>query len=447
MRTDSGARRVWAASAAILTALAAAAVDPARPVEAAFPGQNGKIVFRSSRDGDAEIYSMNADGSGLTRLTNDPGPDLHPTWSPDGSKIAFSRLLEGANFEIFVMDADGTDQTNLTDNPASDQIPAWSPDGTRLAFTSSRDSGSDIIVMDADGTDQTNLTDGPFRDISPAWSPDGTKIVFRRDNGIAVMNADGTAVTLLTSGPFQDAAPTWSPDGTKIAFASDRDGNFEIYVMNADGTDQTRLTDHPRYDLSPAWSPDGCKIVFASGRDNLGGDIHVMDADGTDVVNLTNDFLPDEDPDWQPLVAPDTAPPRITTANQPITLATPDHKYATLTVEQMVSAVSDDRDSAVGVADVVIANVSSDEPEDAPGNGDGSTARDIVIASDCRQVQLRAERAGGINGRVYTVTLQVADASGNVASAVFRVHVPVSRCETAVDDGVAAGYAVTGCAP
>ena len=403
MRTNSGARRVWAASAAILTALTAAAVDPARSVEAAFPGQNGKIVFRSSRDGDAEIYSMNANGSGLMRLTNRPGPDIHPTWSPDGSKIAFSRLQSAGNFEIF--------------------------------------------VMDADGTDQTNLTDGPFRDISPAWSPDGNKIVFRRDEGIAVMNADGTAVTLLTSGPFQDAAPAWSPDGTKIAFVSDRDGNFEIYVMNADGTGQTRLTDHPRYDLSPAWSPDGSKIVFASGRDNLGGDIHVMDADGTDVVNLTNDFLPDEDPDWQPLVAPDTAPPRITTANQPITLAPPDHKYATLTVAQMVSAVSDDRDSAVGVADVVIANVSSDEPEDAPGNGDGSTARDIVIASDCRQVQLRAERAGAINGRVYTVTLQVADASGNVASAVFRVHVPVSRCETAVDDGVAAGYAVTGCGP
>ncbi len=185
-----------------------------RPSPTPLVGGSGRIAFRSSRDGNAEIYVMNADGSGQIRLTDNPASDGSPAWSPDGTRIAFTSERDG-NWEIYVMNADGNKQTRLTDNLAEDRYPAWSPDGTRIAFQSERDGNDEIYVMNDDGSDQTRLTDNPAPDIRGAWSP----------------------------------------DGKRIAFYSYRDGNWEIYVMNADGSAQTRLTTDPADDVAPAWSP------------------------------------------------------------------------------------------------------------------------------------------------------------------------------------------------
>ena len=115
----------------------------------------GKITFMSSRDGNAEVYVMNADGSGQTRLTkNNQTWDYCPAWSPDGSKIAFESDRDG-NWEIYVMNADGSEQTRLTNNPEEDYSPAWSPDGSKIAFMSKRDGNYEIYVMNADGSEQT----------------------------------------------------------------------------------------------------------------------------------------------------------------------------------------------------------------------------------------------------------------------------------------------------
>jgi formylglycine-generating enzyme required for sulfatase activity len=231
---------------------------PKLPTEAPASTVNGRIAFVSDRDGNREIYVMNADGSGQTRLTDNPALDWTPAWSPDGTRIAFMSDRDG-NPEIYVMNADGSGQTRLTDNPTLDQLPAWSPDGTLIAFASDRDDNWEIYVMNADGSGQTRLTDNPALDWEPTWSPDGTRIAFvsfRDGNAeIYVMNADGSAQTRLTDNPTLDQFPAWSPDGTRIAFASFRDGNWEIYVMNADGSGQTRLTDNPADDAVPAWSP------------------------------------------------------------------------------------------------------------------------------------------------------------------------------------------------
>jgi hypothetical protein len=169
--------------------------------------------------------------------------DRFPSWSPDGTKIAFERNLSG-NFEVFVMNADGTNETRLTNSPNADLCPQWSPDGTKIVFRSSRDGNEEIYVMNANGTGQTRLTTNSVFEDFPSFSPDGTKIVFQRNPQIVVMNADGTNPVQLTS-VGNNFDPAFSPDGTKIVFDSTRDNNSEIYTMDANGANQTRLTNNP----------------------------------------------------------------------------------------------------------------------------------------------------------------------------------------------------------
>ena len=261
-----------------------------------------RIAFYSSRDGDLDIYVMNADGSGVTRLTEHPGDDWGPDWSPDGQLIAFTSERDG-DLDIYVMNADGSGVTRLTEHPGDDGGPDWSPDGQLIAFTSERDGDLDIYVMSADGSGVRQLTDNPGRDGSPAWSPGGGLIAFtsERDGNtdIYVMNADGSGVTQLTNHPGYDNAPAWSPGGEQIAFTSDRDGDLDIYVTNPDGSGVRQLTDNLGRDGSPAWSPGGQQIAFYSSRDG-DLDIYVMNADGSGVRQLTDTPGRDGTLDWSP---------------------------------------------------------------------------------------------------------------------------------------------------
>jgi len=264
----------------------------------AVSAENGLIAFESQRDGNAEIYVMNPDGTGEVNLTNSPGIDTNPVWSPDGTKIAFASDRDGfpVLLDIFVMNADGTNPINLTNSANTDAAPSWSPDGTKIVFHSFRDAAtlqSEIYVMDADGSNQTRLSNNAAIDFLPTWSPDGTKIAFVRvpvfssDAEIIVMDPNGTDQTNLTNNPASDGPAAWSPDGSMIAFGSSRDDNFgDVYVMDADGSNVTRLTNDPAGDGEPAWSPDGTKIAFSSSRDGA-VQIYVMNADGNGEAPLT----------------------------------------------------------------------------------------------------------------------------------------------------------------
>jgi TolB protein len=221
---------------------------------------------------------MNADGTGLTRLTFSPGNDLSPTWSKDGKRIAFVSARDDPNpstagsqaWDIYVMNsADGGTVTRLTDRAGPDVDPAWSPDGKQVAFVSGRDADgvedtSDLYAVTLDGLQVTRLTAEGTRVGEPSWAPGGKQIAFTagdfdaNDTDVFVVNADGTQVTRLTEGPNSpgaDAAPTWSPDGKQIAFTSTRAGDTrEIYIMNANGTAVTRLTYNAVEDWEPAWN-------------------------------------------------------------------------------------------------------------------------------------------------------------------------------------------------
>ncbi len=279
---------------------------PAGPAGAAFPAANGKIAFSSDRDGDQEIFLMNADGSGPVNLTNnDVLGDREPAWSADGARVAFSQTPDGLTSEVLVMNADGSGTTNLTQDPTHDSEPAWSPDGTKIAFRTYRGGNYEVYVMNADGSNPINLTQNGAFDTAPAWSPDGSKIAFQTnrdalDNEIYVMSPDGSGLSNLTQSPGVDDLPAWSPDGTKIAFQSSRDLNDEVYLMNADGSGQVNLTNNPASDGVPEWSPDGTKIIFTSDRTG-DPEVFVMNVDGSDVDNLTDSAGLDGDADWQPL--------------------------------------------------------------------------------------------------------------------------------------------------
>ena len=241
-----------------------------------------RIAFVSDRDGHVdirglptyEIYVMDANGGNQLNLTNDANDDGSPSWSPDGKRIVFSStrdMVRGEaahNIEIYVMDADGGNAQRLTNNLTEDQHPSWSPDGKRIAFSARRDGHFEnelgityeIYVIDADGGNEQRLTENRNNDWNPSWSPDGKRIAFMADRkgdvvnwDVYVIDADGGNQQNLTENRVYDSSPSWSPDGKRIAFFSFRDKNTEIYVMDADGGNQQNLTNNPHSDSSPAW--------------------------------------------------------------------------------------------------------------------------------------------------------------------------------------------------
>jgi Tol biopolymer transport system component len=279
------------------------------PTPTAIPEPSGRIAFDSYRDDNWEVYVMNADGSGLVNLTNNPADDGDPTWSPDSQSIAFDTDRDG-NWEIYAISADGAGLTRLTSDPADDDSPAWSPDGRQVAFKSNRDGNWEIYVVDVSSLAVTNLTDHPAHDRLPAWSPDGKRIAFvseRTGNwDIYSMNADGSGLVNLTNHSAKDSFPAWSSDGDRLAFHSYRDGDAEIYVMNADGTGLIRLTRNVADDWGPDWSPDGSWIAFTSDRDG-DNEIYVMRIDGSGVSRLTRNEASDTWPVWSPVAGAEHA--------------------------------------------------------------------------------------------------------------------------------------------
>jgi Tol biopolymer transport system component len=208
------------------------------------------VYFSSKRSGGFDIYSIGINGDGLQRLTRDLGSLYAPELSPSGELILFTNHGNG----LWVMKPDGDNPRPLTDRDDID--PTWSPDGSMIAFASSRAGQRQLFVMNADGSNVRQVTDLNNMGGRSSWSPDGTRLAFYRgpagDHNIYIINLDGTGLVRLTDGG-DNLGPSWSPDGNWIAFTSFRDGNNEIYLVHPDGTGLTRLTENTISDWQPRW--------------------------------------------------------------------------------------------------------------------------------------------------------------------------------------------------
>ena len=266
-----------------------------------------KIAFQRGRavQDNPTINVAYADGSNTVSFA----PGTGPTWSPDGTKLAFAALSCYDYYYYYCYPTGlAVGLVQLTSDP-SDAEPAWSPDGTQIAFTSSRGGHPGLWVINAaGGSAPTLITDSPQSVSKPTWSPDGTKLAFTcsvvsGNNDICVINANGTGFVRLTSDPAQDAGPAWNPQGSTIAFVTTRySGRYELAVMSPDGTNVVPVS--PGILASdPAWSPDGTKLLFADFASCVSGNCYssgllVMNADGTGMTRITSG--PDYAPVWRP---------------------------------------------------------------------------------------------------------------------------------------------------
>lgn len=274
---------------------------------------NTRIVYVVHEKEDPVIFAMKPDGSNKSRLTDGDAP----CWSPDGTKIAFSAKKNG-NIDIYYMNADGSNIIRLTTNPAYDGGPSWSPDGSMLAFESERSGSSQVWRTNVEkgnwGYNLTQLTkDTSHKRVNNflSWSPNGLWIAFeadrdRDDPEIYLANAvDGTNQQRLTFTRALDEVPSWFPDSKQIVFSSDmhgkpQSGNYDIYIIDVDGSDVRRITTTTGAASNPCVSPDGSKIVYDY---NLGdgsrkSEIYIMNPDGSNPVCLGKG----SNPAWSPFL-------------------------------------------------------------------------------------------------------------------------------------------------
>ena len=299
-------------------ALAVAALTLAEPAGATLPGGNGKIAYANGG-----IWVAGPGGENPTRLTSSI-MDGAPSWSPDGQKIAFTRLNgcrgpECVFGDVWVMDANGTDARFVTKG----FNPSWSPDGEKLAYESCATSGfypcdndkRNVSLVNPDGTGRVDLTSGmrsscnantTSTEEDPAWSPDGTRIAFvssaeRCRLEVYAMDADGTGKVRLSEAGINegDHQPGWSPDGEEIVFSRSYEAEMpKVFSVDADGVLGEVAYPNAR-GFEPAWAPDGRRIAYRATPGNA-----------LTSVTVTGEATPlgttGASPDWQ--TVPNTRP-------------------------------------------------------------------------------------------------------------------------------------------
>jgi Tol biopolymer transport system component len=327
---DHGARLSYVRLLRLLRTAVGVGLLVAVPVAGATsPGTNGRFAFmRQDRAGHLQVWTASAHLGDARRLTSGPADSGWPVWSPDGRKIAFDSSRSDATpgdsrhvNDIYVMNADGSGVKKLTDSKGASSDAAWSPDGSLIAFDADRGdypARQGIYVMSARGENLrrvTTLPAGDANDLAPRFSPDGTKLVFTRYRGtggaekaaLFVVRLDGAGVRRLTSFAIHAGDADWSPDGTRIVFEAypNLTAYGDVYVVGATGGRPANLTRNPvgqAGSADPVWSPDGRKILFLDNRRVNGvgrTGLATMAPDGSARRFISSDNVESHQPDWE----------------------------------------------------------------------------------------------------------------------------------------------------
>jgi Tol biopolymer transport system component len=292
---------------------------------------SNQIAYIGKYQGTPALYLANADGSERTLLVRGVSDHTSFSWSPDGNRLAVTRG-GGAKKEIWLVNTDGSGLTRLTHSAGKgkptdfdfSEDPSWSPSGTQIAFDGQRGVSltQSIYAIGVGGSGERRLTQRARPIFFPAYAPDG-HILFEEWQGhwsppdpsgvtewehngridLYTMNADGSGkrrIARIRNEFNHCACAVWSPDGTQIAYeAAESGGKPDIWVMNSDGTGRTQLTHSPARDENPDWSPDGTRIAFYSERTG-NAQIWVINADGSGEQRITHDPWYDQAVRWRP---------------------------------------------------------------------------------------------------------------------------------------------------
>lgn len=287
-----------------------------------------ELAFVSDRGGNSDIYLTRGADTTWTNLTRSEENDGWPVWSPDGTRIAFQRAVrvEGeperndTHLDIFVMNADGSAVERLTDHPADDYRPSWSHDGTRIAFTSWRQESRDsvlvkrrlpraknhVYIMNADGSDQRRMFDeSPGQSVGVSWASDGEAMLFARKEGkdgavVSLASPAGFVIRPLSGAEAMHGAPVFSPDNRRVAFHADYGDRSEIVVVDRWGLGREIVVAEGK-NWNPCWSPDGRWLVYTSVDPDGNSDIRAVSANGGDPVMLAAGPDREAEASWRPV--------------------------------------------------------------------------------------------------------------------------------------------------
>jgi TolB protein len=263
---------------------------------------NTRFAASATFSGTKEIYTVDFDGYGLTRITKNGSINIQPAWDHTGTKIAYTSYAAG-NPDLYVADLSGGQITRVSARNGINSGADWHPSRNLLALTLSPGGNPDIYTIDGTtGRQMGRLTKDLGIDVGASWSPDGSQIAFSSDRSgkpqLYVANADGSDPRRVTFMGNYNVDPAWHPEGNKLTFVG-RDGNFDVLTINVDGSELTRITQGQGDNEDPSFSPDGYYVAFSSTRT---GQSHIFAStiNGRHQVQLTRGKGGYTNPDWSP---------------------------------------------------------------------------------------------------------------------------------------------------
>ncbi len=263
-----------------------------------------RIAYVSKRGREYVLEVADADGQGNLPALRSSEPIISPTWSPDGSKLAYVSF-EARKPIVYVQNLVTRQRTIVANFKGSNSAPAWSPDGNRLAVALTRDGSTQIYLVNADGTGGAQrLTNSSGIDTEPRFSGDGQSIYFTSDRSggpqIYRMSVNGGEAQRVTFGSNYNISPRPSPDGKSLAYISRREGKFQLYVLDLANGQDVHVGDSS-HEESPSFAPNGRYIVYAteSGRR---GTLAVVSSDGRVKARLSPQAGDVREPSWGPFM-------------------------------------------------------------------------------------------------------------------------------------------------